>query len=95
MNLTPSENKDNTFNMTLAAVVGQVGCFTPVIIIGALFLGLWLDRTFDTKPLFTIFLILGSMPVALFVLFRIVRSATDRLKKAKTTQTNQEEANRE
>ena len=62
------------------AVVAQVGCFTPVIILGALFVGLWLDRTFDSQPLFTILFIIGSMPVSIVVLFMIVRSAMKRLK---------------
>jgi F0F1-type ATP synthase assembly protein I len=74
----PQSNK--VFNTTLMAVVAQVGCFTPVIILGALFVGLWLDRTFDSRPLFTILFIIGSMPVSIVVLFLIVRSAMKRLK---------------
>lgn len=62
------------------AVVVQVGCFTPVIILGALFAGLWLDRIFASRPLFTILFIIGSMPVSIVVLFAIVRSAMKRLK---------------
>ena len=62
------------------AVVAQVGCFTPVIILGALFAGLWLDRTIASRPLFTILFIIGSMPVSIVVLFMIVRSAMKRLK---------------
>ena len=77
---TSRQQSNTTFNMTLAAVIGQVGCLTPIIIIGALFTGLWLDRQFETKPLFTILFIVGSAPVALYVLFAIVRSATKRLK---------------
>ncbi len=95
MKQTTNERDNSAFNMTLAAVVGQVGCFTPVIIMGSLFLGLWLDRMFATRPLFTILFIIGSTPVALYVLFRVVRAATDRLKKANETKTIQEEANRE
>lgn len=68
------------FNTTLTAVVAQVGCFTPVIILGALFVGLWLDRTFESSPLFTILFIVGSMPISIVALFVIVRSATKRLK---------------
>lgn len=94
--MPPGNTKDNqTYNMTLAVVIGQVGCFTPIIIIGALFVGLWLDRTFDTKPIFTIVFILASMPLSLYVLFRIVRAATARLKKTNANQPVQEETNRE
>jgi F0F1-type ATP synthase assembly protein I len=96
----PQNNRpknDNSYNMTLAAVVGQVGCITPVILIGALFAGLWLDRQFETKPLFTILFIVGSAPVSVYVLYRIVKSATGRLKttSSNSAKTSEEEANRE
>ncbi len=83
--------------MTLAAVVGQVGCITPVILIGALFAGLWLDRQFDTKPLFTILFIVGSAPVSVVILYKIVKSATERLKStaSNSAKTSEEEAHRE
>lgn len=83
--------------MTLAAVVSQVGCLTPVILLGALFAGLWLDRQFDTKPFFTVLFIVGSGPVSVLVLYRIVKSATDRLKTTSSNpaKTSEEEANRE
>ncbi|GAB4483836.1 MAG: hypothetical protein OHK0031_07500 [Anaerolineales bacterium] len=77
---TAKEKSDRAFNITLTTVVVQVGCFTPIIILGGLFLGLWLDRVSGKSPLFTIIFILASMPVALIVLFAIVQTATKRLK---------------
>jgi F0F1-type ATP synthase assembly protein I len=74
----PQPNK--VFNTTLTTVIVQVGCITPVIIIGFLFLGLWLDRVFVTSPLFTIIFIVVAMPVSILVLLAIVRTATKRLK---------------
>ena len=71
---------DDRFNAILMTVVGQVGCLTPVIILVALFGGLWLDQQFETKPLFTILFIVGSAPVAIFVLYKIVKTATTKLK---------------
>lgn len=68
------------YNLTLAAVAGQVGCFTLVIIFGALIAGLWLDRAFATKPLFTIILMVASMPVTIFIMFRVVHGATSRIR---------------
>jgi len=76
----PDTRSNNRFNTILATVVGQVGCLTPLILLAALFVGLWLDRQFETKPLFTIIFIVGSAPVSIFVLYRIVRSATNKLK---------------
>jgi len=68
------------FNLTLTAVVAQVGCVTPLLILGGLFLGLWFDRLFKTQPLFTIIFIVVSMPISVLALFWIVRAATQRLK---------------
>jgi F0F1-type ATP synthase assembly protein I len=76
----------NAFNLTLAAVVGQVGCLTLVIILGAILGGIWLDSRFDTKPLFTLGLAIASIPVTLIVMLWVVRSATARL------QSNQKQA---
>lgn len=68
------------YNLALAAVAGQVGCLTLVIIFGALITGLWLDRSFATKPLFTILFMVASMPVTLYVMFRVVQGATRRIR---------------
>lgn len=67
-------------NLTLASVAGQVGCLTVVVIFVALIGGLWLDKWLGTRPLFTILLLVGSVPVTLFLMFRIVRAATERIK---------------
>jgi F0F1-type ATP synthase assembly protein I len=91
----PENRSNNRFNTILATVVGQVGCLTPLILLGALFAGLWLDRQFDTKPLFTILFIVGSAPVSVFVLYRIVRMATAKLKTDNQDKKTEEEANRE
>lgn len=66
--------------MTLAAVAGQVGCLTIVIIFVALLAGLWLDSQFGTRPLFIVGLLLISVPVTLVTMFWVVRQATSRIK---------------
>lgn len=66
-------------NMTLAAVAGQVGCLTIVIIFASLLGGLWLDNQFGTRPLFTVGLLLVSVPVTLITMFWVVRQATSRI----------------
>ena len=94
--MSQSENRSNNrFNTILTSVVGQVGCLTPVIILGALFAGLWLDRQFETKPLFTILFIIGSAPVSVFVLYRIVRTATAKLKVDTQEKISEEDPDRE
>jgi F0F1-type ATP synthase assembly protein I len=69
----------SAFNLTLVAVAGQVGCLTLLIVLAALFGGLWLDNRFDTKPMFTIGLMIVSVPVTLVTMFLVVRAATSRL----------------
>jgi F0F1-type ATP synthase assembly protein I len=93
----PTNQNDNAYNIALATVVGQVGCLTPVILIGALFLGLWLDKVLDTRPLFTIIFIVVSAPIAVAALVYIVRKATNRLKPVSSNKAKsfEEEVNRE
>jgi hypothetical protein len=48
---------------------------TVVVILAALLLGLALDNALDTKPVFTLVLVLGSIPLSLYLLVRIALSA--------------------
>ena len=91
-------NLQYAMNMTMASIAGQVGCLTLAVIFAALFAGLWLDRYLDTKPLFTVVILPGSVPVTLFLMFRLVKAATDRIKpvqKDSLINTHQEEVNRD
>lgn len=73
-----SEKKDNhiAFNAALVAVVSQVGILTIALIGLSLFGGLFLDKQFDTKPLFTILLLIISGPIGIYLMIKIVRKAT-------------------
>ena len=62
------------YGMALASVVSQVGCVTIAVVLGALVVGLGIDKFFDTRPLFTILFMLGSIPVSLYLLVRIALS---------------------
>jgi MFS-type transporter involved in bile tolerance (Atg22 family) len=79
------------FNLTLAAVAGQVGCLTLVIVIAALFGGLWLDARFGTKPIFTVGLVIASVPVTLAGMIWIVRVTTSRISPSKKASSEQVE----
>jgi len=74
------QQKQNRFNLLLAAVTGQVGCLTLVIIIGAVLGGMALDARLDTKPWFTIGLLVASIPLSLVIMFFVVRKAVSKLK---------------
>lgn len=87
------ERSQYAFNLTLAAVAGQVGCLTLAIILAALFGGLWLDSRFDTRPAFTVGLMVASVPVTLVLMFWVVKATTSRINsitKQKTQQTQEE-----
>ena len=66
-------------NMALAAVAGQAGCASVVIIITALLLGLWLDNQLDWNGPFTIGLLVCSMPVSIMVMLKIALGAVGRI----------------
>ena len=66
------------FNMKVLTVGGEIGCLTLVIVLVAVFGGIWLDRVFGTKPLLTIGLVLLSAPISLALTFWIAtRSVKD------------------
>ena len=81
----PDDRKQINQGLVLGVVVGQVGCLTLLIVLAALFGGLWLDDRFNTRPIFTIGLMLGSIPLTLAAMFWIVRKATARLQVAQKT----------
>ena len=67
--------------MTLAAVAGQVGCLTLIIVLSALFGGLWLDNHYNTGGnVYTIGLMVASVPVTLVLMFWVVRKATSKIR---------------
>ena len=70
----------NILNSLLIVMIGQVGCLTLVIILASVFGGLWLDRTFGTKPVFTLVLLLAGVPISVFVMLIVARRTLARLK---------------
>ena len=64
----------------LLGVVGQVGCLTLVIVMVAVFGGLWLDKQLQTRPWITLGLILLSVPLTFALVLRVVLSNADRIK---------------
>jgi F0F1-type ATP synthase assembly protein I len=68
----------------MARVLGQIGVLTLVLILVAVFGGLWLDRQLGTRPLFTILLIVGSFPISLYIIYRVAINAVARIKPAQT-----------
>jgi F0F1-type ATP synthase assembly protein I len=46
----------------------SAGCLTAIGTLLALFLGLWLDEQFGTRPMFTLGLVLASVPITLILM---------------------------
>ena len=78
--MTQTEQKGRTILTNLLIVlIGQVGCLTLIIILASVFGGLWLDRTFDTKPFFTLALLLAGIPVSVLVMLNVGRKTLARM----------------
>jgi hypothetical protein len=75
----PPRQDQASLSLTLVSLISQSGCVTLVIIAVALVAGLWLDGQFESKPLFTLLLVLGSIPVTLYLMVRILTSGLARL----------------
>ena len=78
--MAQSEQKGKSILSTLLIVmVGQVGCLTLIIILASVFGGLWLDKTFNTKPVFTLALLFAGIPVSVIVMLVVARKTLARL----------------
>jgi F0F1-type ATP synthase assembly protein I len=66
-------------NLALAAVAGQSGCATVILVFAALFAGMYLDSRLDTHPIFTIGLVVISVPLSLYMMVRMVLTTTARI----------------
>jgi hypothetical protein len=83
MSLPDHSNKNrkpDLLNWALLGLIGQVGCVTFVIILLVIFLGLWLDNQFQTRPFITMAMVIGSIPVSIILMLFLVRKGVDRIK---------------
>ena len=61
--------------MKIVTMGGEIGCVTLLIVLAAVFGGLWLDRFLGTKPILTILFVIGAGPLALFSTFWLAMRA--------------------
>ncbi len=61
-------------------VIAQIGGLAMAVILVSIFGGLYLDRLLDTKPLFTVILIVGSFPISMYVIYRVALGAVGKIK---------------
>ena len=62
-------------NLSAMGLAGQIGCVIPIIILLAVLGGVWLDRTLETKPIFTLFFLLASLPLTIYLTFHMAMRA--------------------
>jgi len=65
--------------MPVIALGGQIGCITLVLVLVGAFAGIWLDNLLGTKPLLTIFLVLGAAPLSLFLTYKMAVRAIQKV----------------
>ena len=85
-----TNRKQQILNLTLAGVTGLVGCLTLVIVLGAVFIGLWLDGIFLSRPWFTIGLVVASIPISIITMIIVTRLAVSKIKSERPDQTGQQ-----
>lgn len=84
----PANTSQRTVNLALASVAALGGCLVLAIVVIALFSGLWLDGVLNTKPLFTLVLVIGSVPVGIFVMYQVAMGVINRSLTPPTTNTS-------
>jgi F0F1-type ATP synthase assembly protein I len=93
MNGTDKKGQDE-FRTAVTMTVVWVAGLTLVVIFLALFAGILLDKVLDSKPLFTILLMVASIPLTIYLTLRVVRSATNRIKPQENNKQPEEEPHR-
>jgi len=76
----PEDNRQGFGNNFLIVLITQVGCLTFVIILLSLLGGLWLDKTFGTRPLFTLSFLLAGTPISVIVMLYFARRTIAKIK---------------
>lgn len=79
MGNTPRPPEIKVLNFSVVVVAAQAGCAAVLVIIVALVLGLWLDAQSGQRGLFTLLLIILSVPLSLVLMLRIALVTARRL----------------
>jgi F0F1-type ATP synthase assembly protein I len=81
----PDQVKQAQASLRLAfSVMGQIGLLTVGLVIVALVGGLWLDKQFSTRPLFTVLLMVASFPASLYIIYRVALGAVAKIQTTAT-----------
>jgi F0F1-type ATP synthase assembly protein I len=64
----------------LIVLIGQMGCLTLVVIALSVAAGLWLDSVFNTKPIFTLVLLLAGIPISVLLMIFVGRRSLEKFR---------------
>ena len=88
------KKQQDEFRAAVTMTVVWVAGLTLIIIFGALFAGILLDRLLKSRPLFTIGLTIASIPLTIYGTFRVVKAASSRIQPVVKKNISEEEAHR-
>jgi F0F1-type ATP synthase assembly protein I len=88
------KKQQSEFRAAVTMTVIWVAGLTLIIIFVALFAGIYLDKLLSSKPLFTIVLTIGSIPVTIFATYRVVKAASSRIQPVPKRENSEEEPHR-
>lgn len=73
----PEQEKNNLGGLlVLGSGATGAGCTTIILLLGAIFVGQWLDRLLGTEPWLLLTLILAAIPLSLFMMVSSALAAT-------------------
>jgi F0F1-type ATP synthase assembly protein I len=90
----PDKQGQDEFRSAVTMTVFWVAGLTLVVIFVALFAGMLLDKILGTKSIFTIVLMITSIPVTIYLTMRVVKKATGRIQPAAKKEITEEEPHR-
>ena len=75
----PTQNQNSPILDVGIALASQIGIVVIGVVLIAVGFGIWLDRTLNVKPIFTIILLLGSGPLSLYLVYRLATRAVAKM----------------
>jgi uncharacterized membrane protein YiaA len=84
-----TKQQQETVNKQLAPIYSRIGFLTFIVGLAALLIGLWIDRTHGTMPVFTVVCVVVSVPAILLINTKIIRGAVRKAVTATKTEQKQ------
>jgi F0F1-type ATP synthase assembly protein I len=80
MNQPEDKRRQLQYQMSaMAGLAGQIAGLTILLIFGAVFGGLWLDKIFNTNHIILIILVLGAGPLSIYLTFKLALRAVGKV----------------